>query len=304
MTRPCADMTVAITGASAGIGAALALALATAGARLALCARRTDKLAEILALVTAATPGPDAGRRHWSCRADVAEPADCAAFIAGAERHFDAPIDTLVCNAGYGLARTVADTTPADWDRILRTNLLGTTECIRAALPAMRRAPIRAGWRGQVMIVSSGLARRGKPDGGAYSATKAAQLSVAEALRVELADERIAVTSVHPITTTTEFIAAATVGALPRPTGTIRRAGGICDAARDPATPGRSVAAWRIALGPVVRHAVAGIRRPLSAQTAPQRRSASGTLVITCALGCPPAAHRWTTLHAPSTPGS
>jgi len=210
MTRPCADMTVAITGASAGIGAALALALATAGARLALCARRTDKLAEILALVTAATPGPDAGRRHWSCRADVAEPADCAAFIAGAERHFDAPIDTLVCNAGYGLARTVADTTPADWDRILRTNLLGTTECIRAALPAMRRAPIRAGWRGQVMIVSSGLARRGKPDGGAYSATKAAQLSVAEALRVELADERIAVTSVHPITTTTEFIAAAT----------------------------------------------------------------------------------------------
>jgi short-subunit dehydrogenase len=74
----------------------------------------------------------------------------------------------------------------------------------------MRAAPLRAGWRGQVMIVSSGLARRGKPDGGAYSATKAAQLSVAEALRVELLDDRIAVTSVHPITTTTDFISAAT----------------------------------------------------------------------------------------------
>jgi NAD(P)-dependent dehydrogenase (short-subunit alcohol dehydrogenase family) len=203
-------MTVAITGASAGIGAALAVALAAEGARLALCARRAERLAEVMAAVTAVTPGPDPGRRHWSCRADVAESADCIAFVAGAERHLGGPIDTLVCNAGYGLARTVQDTTPADWDAILRTNLLGTTECIRAALPAMRRAPIRAGWRGQVMIVSSGLARRGKPDGGAYSATKAAQLSVAEALRVELADERIAVTSVHPITTTTEFIAAAT----------------------------------------------------------------------------------------------
>jgi short-subunit dehydrogenase len=59
------------------------------------------------------------------------------------------------------------------------------------------------------MIVSSAAARRGLPFFGAYSATKAAQLSLAEAARVELMDERIAVTSVHPIGTTTEFIDAA-----------------------------------------------------------------------------------------------
>jgi meso-butanediol dehydrogenase/(S,S)-butanediol dehydrogenase/diacetyl reductase len=215
MARALAGMTVAITGASAGIGAALALALAGSGARLALCARRPDKLAEVMTAVVAATPGADAGR-HWSCRADVADPADCAAFIAGAEGHFAGPVDTLVCNAGYGLWSSIANTTPADWERIMRTNLLGTTECIRAALPRMRQAPLRAGWRAQVMIVSSGLARRGKPEGGAYSATKAAQLSVAEALRIEESAARIAVTSVHPVTTTTDFIAAsATVGEQP-----------------------------------------------------------------------------------------
>jgi short-subunit dehydrogenase len=60
-------------------------------------------------------------------------------------------------------------------------------------------------WRGQIMIVSSAAARRGVPFLGPYSATKAAQLSMAEALRIELRPLRIAVTSVHPIMTKTEF---------------------------------------------------------------------------------------------------
>ncbi|MBA2479676.1 MAG: SDR family NAD(P)-dependent oxidoreductase, partial [Planctomycetes bacterium] len=90
-------------------------------------------------------------------------------------------------------------------DALLRTNLLGTIACITAALPGMRAQPERDGWRGQIVIVSSALARRASPIAGAYSATKAAQLSVAEALRIELASERIAVTSVHPVHTETEF---------------------------------------------------------------------------------------------------
>jgi short-subunit dehydrogenase len=63
----------------------------------------------------------------------------------------------------------------------------------------------RQGWRGQIMIVSSAVARRGLPFFGAYSATKAAQLSLAEAMRVEARPRQIAVTSVHPIGTDTEF---------------------------------------------------------------------------------------------------
>src|SRR6184192_1829925 len=85
----------------------------------------------------------------------------------------------------------------------------GTTDCIRAAVPVMARQEIRDGFRGQIMIVTSAAARRGLPYNGAYSATKAAQLSIAEALRVELRPLEIAVTSVLPIGTATEFFQAA-----------------------------------------------------------------------------------------------
>jgi short-subunit dehydrogenase len=72
----------------------------------------------------------------------------------------------------------------------------------------MRTQEARNTWRGQIMIVSSSLGRRAAPDTAAYSASKAAQLSLAEAARVELAPERIAVTTVHPVRTTTEFFTA------------------------------------------------------------------------------------------------
>jgi short-subunit dehydrogenase len=75
----------------------------------------------------------------------------------------------------------------------------------------MRRQDPVSGWRGQLMIVTSAVARRALPYFGVYSATKAAQLSLAEALRVELAPDQIAVTSVHPIGTETEFGQAARI---------------------------------------------------------------------------------------------
>ncbi|MBA3708939.1 MAG: SDR family oxidoreductase, partial [Planctomycetes bacterium] len=167
--------------------------LAARCARLALCARRLDRLHQL-----------GLGEGAICIEADVAVAADCERFVAESQRALGR-IDTLVCNAGYGFVRPIADTTMEEWDRILRTNLLGTAACIRAAIPAMRVQAQRGAWRGQVMIVSSALARRAKPDSGAYSATKAAQLSIAEALRLELDDAKIAVTSVHPVNTATEF---------------------------------------------------------------------------------------------------
>ena len=197
--RELKDMVVVITGASAGIGRALAVELHRRGARLALAARRDDALAALNA---------ELGGGHLIQRCDVARAEECAAFIAATQARFGR-IDTLVCNAGYGIARRIGEMTPAEWQAIIATNLYGTTECIRAALPLMTAQEERDGWRAQVMIVSSCLARRSGPEGGAYAATKAAQLSVAEALRIELADSRIAVTSVHPIGTATEFWEAA-----------------------------------------------------------------------------------------------
>jgi short-subunit dehydrogenase len=114
-------------------------------------------------------------------------------------------IDTLVCNAGYGAVRTIAQTSPDEMRRIFDTNVFGTTDCIHFALPVMTAQLPRDDLRGHVVIISSAAARRGLPWFGPYSATKSAQLGLAEALRVECKPHQIAVTSVHPIGTDTDF---------------------------------------------------------------------------------------------------
>lgn len=192
-------MVVVITGASAGIGKALAIALDAGGARLILSARREDKLAAL---------NQQLGGKHFVVPADVSKREDCERLIAMTVEKFGR-IDTLVCNAGYGFYFLQQDTTPEKMREIFNTNVFGTTDCIHAALPGLIAQPLRDGYRAQVMIVSSFVARRAVPCLGAYSATKAAQLSIAEALRVEMKSSHIAVTTVHPIMTKTEFGTAA-----------------------------------------------------------------------------------------------
>jgi len=195
MPRNLKDMVVIITGASAGIGRALAQELAPQGAKLALAARRLDRLEEL--------KGKLAGD-HLILPTDVSKEEDCRRLVDLTIEKFGR-IDTLVCNAGYGFLSPVAQTTREQLQQIFRTNVLGTTDCIYFATPHMLKQDVRDGFRGQVMIVSSVVARRGLPFFGAYSATKAAQLSLGEAMRVELLPDKIAVTTIHPAGTDTEF---------------------------------------------------------------------------------------------------
>jgi short-subunit dehydrogenase len=195
MHRSLRDMIVIITGASAGIGQALAIELSRHGANLALAARRIDRLESL---------NQQLGGKHLCIAADVGRREDCEAIIAKTTERFGR-IDTLVCNAGYGILTPVADTTPEQMQAIFQTNVFGTLDCIRAAVPVMTKQEPRDGYRGQVMIVSSAVARRAIPFFGAYAATKAAQLSLGEAMRIELRPQQIAVTTVHPGGTQTEF---------------------------------------------------------------------------------------------------
>lgn len=193
--RELAGMVVIITGASAGIGKVLAEQLALRGCKLALAARRVDRLHALIQSI---------GGDHLAIEADVSNHEACERIIAQTVDKFGR-IDTLVCNAGYGVAKSVIDTTPEEMQKLFAANVFGTTDCIRAAVPIMAKQPQRDGYRGQIMIVSSAAARRGLPFFGPYAATKAAQLSLSEALRVELEPQKIAVTSVHPIGTNTDF---------------------------------------------------------------------------------------------------
>jgi short-subunit dehydrogenase len=199
MAREISNMVVVITGASAGIGLSLATALSKQGAQLVLAARRLDLLESLNASL---------GGTHLCVKADVSKEEDCRVLMENTVSRFGR-IDTLVCNAGYGIFKTVADTSAEEMREIFQTNVFGTTDCIRAAIPTLCRQKLRDDWRGQIMIVSSAAGRRGLPYFGAYSATKFAHLGLAEALRIELRPSKIAVTSVHPIGTHTDFFTTA-----------------------------------------------------------------------------------------------
>lgn len=191
--RGLAGRVVAITGASAGIGAACAEALGREGAALALGARRGGKLDEIGARVRAA------GGRAEIVAGDVTSRADMQALVARAVSAFGR-LDAILCNAGIGFHGAIDDTSEEIMRRLMEVNFMGTFHAIEAALPVFRRQG-----SGHVVIVSSIVGKRGIGFTSAYSATKAAQIGLAEGLRAELHGTGIDVSVVIPVSTRTEF---------------------------------------------------------------------------------------------------
>jgi NAD(P)-dependent dehydrogenase (short-subunit alcohol dehydrogenase family) len=193
---------LAITGASSGIGAATAIEAARAGMRVAISGRRKDRLEEVATRIAAA--GGEA--RVFLC--DVDHDEQVRAFVEATLKDFGR-LDAVFANSGYGILAPVAQSTDAEVRAIFETNFHGTLRLIRAALPILRAnaVPAAGRFRGHILICSSAASRIAPPLLGAYAATKAAQHMIAIALRAELAPDRIAVTSVHPIGTRTEFAA-------------------------------------------------------------------------------------------------
>jgi NAD(P)-dependent dehydrogenase (short-subunit alcohol dehydrogenase family) len=184
---------VAVTGASAGIGRECVLAFAREGARVAAAARRLERLESLLGEVRAL------GAEALIMKTDVGERDEVRRFVEATVERFGR-LDVLVNNAGYGVRGRVEDTPVAAYERLMRVNYLGTVHGCQAAAPIMRRQG-----SGVIVNVSSIVGHRALPTGGAYAATKAAQVSLTEALRVELRGSGVHALSVHPIGTDTEF---------------------------------------------------------------------------------------------------
>lgn len=185
-----------VTGASSGIGAATARLLAKNGYRVALLARRADRL-EALAREL---PGGERGHLVLAC--DLRDPAAIETAFAKLRHEFDG-LDLLVNNAGMGYRARVDEIEPELLRRVFDTNVFGLLLACRAALPLLRR-----GSRPVVVNVASVVGRRGIPGQSAYSASKAAVVSIGEALRVEWAHEGIAVCTLNPGLTATGFFEA------------------------------------------------------------------------------------------------
>jgi short-subunit dehydrogenase len=212
---PVPIKTIIIAGASSGIGAATAFALAKEKHNLILAARRLDKLEQVAAQCTAL------GAQTLTLPCNVAQREDVDRLVAAAVEKFSR-LDVMIANAGYGFLAKVHETTDAQFDDIVATNIKGTLYAMQAAAAVMlKQQPVGGGKtaRGHIIAISSGAARRGLPLYGVYAMTKAAQLSLAEAMRVELKSEKIYVSTVHPLTTATEFFEVASKKSRLRSTG-------------------------------------------------------------------------------------
>jgi short-subunit dehydrogenase len=184
---------VALTGASSGIGEATAYRFAREGARLGLLARREGRLQEVAGRVRAL------GGEALVVPVDLADGDRAREAVLEVERAFGG-IDVLVNNAGFGLYAPLESVPRPDLERLFAVNTFATLACIQAALPGMRRKG-----RGVIINVSSIVGRRALPMTGAYGASKYAMQGLSDALRVELAGTGVQVSVVCPGYTATEF---------------------------------------------------------------------------------------------------
>lgn len=185
------DKVVAITGASAGIGLAAAHELGTRGARLALLARREERLAELVDEFGEA--------RVAAVKGDVRNPQDCERLVATAVERFGR-FDTMIANAGIGVYGGIMDQSLDEVRAMVDTNLTGTVWSVRAAVPRLR-----AGGGGDIVIVASVAGLRGAADEAVYAATKHGQVGLAGSMDRELRPEGIAVSLICPGGVATEF---------------------------------------------------------------------------------------------------
>src|SRR3954471_1711848 len=217
---PISGRVVAITGAARGLGLATAKELASRGARLAI----GDLDGDLARVEAAALPGPGP---HAGYALDVTDPESFQSFLEQAAEL--GPLDVLVNNAGIMPVRAFAEEDPLVTRRQVEINILGVTTGTRLALDRM--LPRR---RGHVVNIASAAGRVAVPGEAVYSATKHAVVGFGEALRAELRDTGVEVTTVMPSLAATELasgmrpprfvpmvkpeqVAAAIVGALETP---------------------------------------------------------------------------------------
>lgn len=199
------NRTAVVTGASSGIGAAIARTFAAQGARVALVARRKDRLDALRAEIEAA------GGTAVAVAADLVDPG----AVDGAVREVAATlgrVDLVVNAAGILVPGFIDGEDAADeWRRQLDVNVSGPLHVFRAFLPDLLAAAADGGPADLVNISSIGAARV-EPGAAVYAATKAFVSHLSRNLRNELSPRNVRVTNVEPGVVITELLSASPLG--------------------------------------------------------------------------------------------
>lgn len=183
---------VLITGASSGIGAALALCFAKEGAKLALLARRQERLAAIVKDCQAQ------GAQALAIECDVTQEHDQALAIQKIHESLGF-VDIVIANAGFGVIGNFETLTIQDYQRQFETNIYGVLRTIHATLDDLKKT------KGQLVLVGSALGHMTIPRYTPYSMSKHAITALSESLYIELAPLNIHVTLISPGYINTEF---------------------------------------------------------------------------------------------------
>jgi 3-oxoacyl-[acyl-carrier protein] reductase len=177
-----------VTGSSRGLGLASAKALAAEGCMVTLCGRTESTLAEAKAAVAAVATRPEI---VLAVAADVSQAQGVESVIARTVDAFGG-VDILVNNVGLARGAGLLETTDGDWEEAIDQTLMPAVRATRLAVPHMQR---RGG--GAVIMIASIF---GREAGGrmTYNAVKAAEISLAKSLSLELAGSNIRVNSISP----------------------------------------------------------------------------------------------------------
>lgn len=183
-----------ITGASSGIGEATAKHLAKAGVRVALAARRKDRLDELVQQIEAD------GGKAMAVEADITDRANCKQLVEQVTAEWG-QIDMLINNAGVMLIGPVAELPVEDWEQMIQLNQLGLLYMTREALPSLTAA------KGHIVNISSVAGRTTAPGSAVYNMTKWGVNAFTEALRKELVEGKTGVrtTLIEPGAVATEL---------------------------------------------------------------------------------------------------
>lgn len=185
---------IVITGASGGIGAEIAKLCAARGANLVLLARSLDRLEQLKT---------DLQRMH-QVRVDVfqLDVSDTNQVQSVFKQIFDqvGQIDILVNNAGFGVFREAHEASIGEIKGMFEVNVVGLMACTNMVLPKMRERRF-----GHIINIASQAGKIATPKSSVYSATKHAVLGYTNALRMELSDYNVQVTSVNPGPIATNF---------------------------------------------------------------------------------------------------
>ena len=186
--------TALVTGASSGLGHRFATVLATAGARVAIAARRTDRLAELERQIAAS------GGKAAAITMDVTQVASIAAGVARAEELLG-PIDVLVNNSGVVNEQRMGRYTEAEYDYVMDTNLKGAFFVAQE----VGRRMIEAKRPGRIINIASTAGLRPFATLGLYGMSKAGLIYMTRSMATEWARHGICVNAMCPGYIKTDF---------------------------------------------------------------------------------------------------